>query len=237
MMKRLWIISLAAVLLAGCGVSPGAENTLSRIEEMEMIETKQTDDSAISNDGKTASDSENLPGTLLFDFSPGNEVWSSVDDNVMGGVSSSGGQILDSGALLFSGTMSLENNGGFSSLRSPWSPIDLSGEDGVLIRVLGDGNIYRLRIYTTATGRDIAYNSFFETEDGEWTTVYIPFSIMVPTYRGFQVSVGELDSAAISSFGFMLSDKQEGAFSLQVDWIRSVTEAELFPGSMPSSSG
>lgn len=176
---------------------------------------------------------DGLPGVLLYDFGPETEPWTSVDDNVMGGVSSSRGRIQQDGTLNFSGNMSLENFGGFSSLRSPWAPIDLSGSDGLLIRVQGDGNIYRLRIRTTATGRDIAYNSFFETLNGEWSTVYIPFETMVPTYRGFQTSSGPLDPATISSFGFMLSDKQPGGFSLLVDWIRAVSEEEVFPQGVP----
>jgi monofunctional biosynthetic peptidoglycan transglycosylase len=129
----------------------------------------------------------------------------------------------------------LENNGGFSSIRSPYNPIDLSSSDGLLIRILGDGQIYRLRIWTTDTGRDIAYNSFFETQQGQWTTVYIPFETMVPTFRGFRTNSGPLDSANVSSIGFMLSDKQPGEFSLLVDWIRAVAEEEIFPEGIPKS--
>jgi hypothetical protein len=50
---------------------------------------------------------------------------------------------------------------------------------------------------------------------------------MVPTYRGFVMNVDQLDNANISSFGFMLSDKQPGEFGLQVDWIRAVSQEEL----------
>jgi hypothetical protein len=75
----------------------------------------------------------------------------------------------------------------------------------------------------------VAYNSFFETEKDAWTTVYIPLETMVPTRFGFQVPAGELDPSRISSFGFMLSDKQEGEFALQVDWIRAVAEEEVLP--------
>jgi monofunctional biosynthetic peptidoglycan transglycosylase len=146
----------------------------------------------------------------------------------MGGVSSSRGQILDEGVLLFSGTMSLENNGGFASLRSNWAEVDLSGSDGLLIRVLGDGKIYRMRVRTTETGRNVSYNSFFETEKDQWSTVYIPFNTMVPTIMGFRTNNGELNPGTISSFGFMLSDKQPGEFALIVDWIRAVAEEEIF---------
>ena len=223
MMWKLLIAGIVGLLIAGCTVSPSPENTLSGDPlEDEMVESAQE---------------ANLPGTLLFDFGPDSESWFSVDDNVMGGISSSLGTIQEDGTLLFSGTMSLDNNGGFSSIRSPYNPIDLSGSDGLLIRVLGDGNIYRLRIWSTDTGRDIAYNSFFETQDGQWVTVYIPFETMVATFRGFQTGSGPLDPGTISSVGFMLSDKQPGEFALEVDWIRSVTEREVFPEGIPGSEG
>jgi hypothetical protein len=50
---------------------------------------------------------------------------------------------------------------------------------------------------------------------------------MVPTYRGFVTPDSPLNPASIGSFGFMLSDKQPGEFSLQVDWILGVTEEAL----------
>ena len=228
-MKRIWITTIILLALAGCAVAPDQDNMSINIEEneMESVTENQPTDQVV----------EELPGVLLFDFEAGSENWFTVDDDVMGGVSSSGSQLLDSGTLLFSGTMSLDNNGGFSSIRSPWNPIDLSGKDGVIVRVLGDGQIYRLRIRTTETGRDVAYNSFFETSAGEWTVVYIPFNTMVPTRFGFQVPAGELNPASISSFGFMLSDKQEGEFALEVDWIRAVEEIEILPDGRPGTDG
>ncbi len=168
-----------------------------------------------------------LPGAEVLTFVPGEVGWFTVDDDVMGGVSSSTVSFAESSTMFFSGTMSLENNGGFSSVRSDWSPTDLSWADGVMVRVLGDGKVYRLRIRTAETGREISYNAFFETTPEAWAVAYIPFAEMVPTYRGFVMDVGALDAANIGSFGFMLSDKQPGEFALQVDWIRAVREGDL----------
>jgi hypothetical protein len=145
----------------------------------------------------------------------------------MGGVSSSTVDILEPNILSFSGTMSLANNGGFSSVRSEWQPIDLRGYDGILLSVLGDGKYYRLRIRSATTGSEISYNAIFETSADSWELIYIPFAEMVPTYRGFTMSVAELDTANIGSFGFMLSDKQPGEFGLQVDWMRAVSLEDL----------
>ena len=177
--------------------------------------------------GTLAPVSPALPGIELFNFVAGEPRWYTVDDNVMGGVSNSNVAIAEPDYLSFSGMMSLENNGGFASARSEWQPIDLSNSDGILLRVLGDGNSYRLRIRTAATERNISYNALFDTTPNNWQPVYIPFADMVPTYFGYVLDVGPIDKASIGSFGFMLSDKQPGEFELLVDWMRAVTEEEL----------
>jgi monofunctional biosynthetic peptidoglycan transglycosylase len=175
----------------------------------------------------TLNEGSALPGRELFSFAAGEPAWYTVDDVVMGGVSSSSVEIIEPKILFFSGSISLENNGGFSSVRSDWNIVDLSGYDGVLLRVLGDGKVYRLRIRTEEMGGDIAYNGAFETKPDQWIQVYVPFAKMVPTYRGILMDVGQLDVTSIGSFGFILSDKQPGDFELQVDWIRAVSEDEL----------
>lgn len=167
-----------------------------------------------------------IPGVELFDFSGTGPGWYTVNDDVMGGVSNSTVDIIEQD-LSFSGTMSLENNGGFSSIRSEWIPIDLSDFDGVLLRVLGDDKSYRFRVRSVETGRNISYNAVFQTTSDKWEIVYIPFADMVPTYFGAEAGVDKLDTSSISSFGFMLSDKQPGDFELRVDWIRVVSEREL----------
>lgn len=168
-----------------------------------------------------------LPGVEIFSFQGDEPSWYTVDDDVMGGISSSNVDTLDSEFLRFFGTMSLDNNGGFSSVRSAWSEIDLSEYDGLLLRVYGDGKIYRFRIRSATVGSEISYNALFETNSDAWGVVYVPFESMIPTYRGFIMDVDALDTASIGSFGFMLSDKQPGEFELKIDWIRAVNEAEL----------
>jgi len=175
----------------------------------------------------TPNEESALPGRELFSFAPGEPTWYTVDDVVMGGVSSSRFEIVEPNTLFFSGSISLENNGGFSSIRSNWNIVDLSGFDGILLRVLGDGKVYRLRIRTEETGGDIAYNGAFETMPDKWIQVYLPFAKMVPTYRGIVMNEEQLDVTSIGSFGFMLSDKQSGDFELKVDWIRAVSEDEI----------
>ena len=74
--------------------------------------------------------------------------WRVVDDGVMGGLSQGKREIGDDGILRFFGTLSLENNGGFSSLRTGNVRMDLGGADGIVLRVKGDGRTYQLRFST-----------------------------------------------------------------------------------------
>jgi len=73
------------------------------------------------------------PGRLrpLLDFtlpeSP--RLWQAVNDGVMGGVSQGRFRITDARTMEFSGNLSLENNGGFASVRTkPTTPGRSSGK-------------------------------------------------------------------------------------------------------------
>lgn len=232
---HLLLLSLL-IAISGC-VQP---DTLQPLPSPEPEPTTHPVDSASAADTteQTSPAAETLPGLPLFLFEEGEPAWYTVDDDVMGGVSDSnvsrlfvqsgsGDDPTETYRLRFAGTMSLENNGGFSSARSDWMPVNLSGYDGILLRVLGDGNSYRLRIRTTEFGSNISYNALFRTEAEQWRLAYVPFDAMVPTRFGFRMDVGPLDPTTVASFGFMLSDNQPGEFSLQVDWMRAITRADL----------
>jgi hypothetical protein len=251
-MRYVIFILLLSMLLIGCTTDiPLSTAVMTDIAQTETDATMTPSPSMNASDTPAAFpvESENanrlsptpeptvapLPGVNLFTFAGKEPGWYTVDDDVMGGVSSSTVSIIEPSLLSFSGNMSLENNGGFSSVRSDWSPTNLSNADGVLLKVLGDGNQYRLRIRTASAGRGVSYNALFQTQPETWSYVYVPFKDMVPTYRGFLMDVGELDTSSIGSFGFMLSDKQPGEFNLLVDWIRAVSEKEIRPSSSPDS--
>ena len=57
---------------------------------------------------------------ILFDFTGADAAkeWQTINDGVMGGVSDGKFKITDKKTLEFYGTLSLENNGGFASVRS-----------------------------------------------------------------------------------------------------------------------
>ncbi len=68
--------------------------------------------------------------------------WQIVDDGVMGGLSKGKFDISGKQTLKFSGNLSLKNNGGFSSIRSKRTTMDLSEFKGIKMRVKGDGRTW-----------------------------------------------------------------------------------------------
>jgi len=148
--------------------------------------------------------------------------WRIVDDGVMGGLSSGKCEIGKDGMLRFFGTLSLENNGGFSSLRTGNVNMDLSGADGVVLRVKGDGRTYQLRFSTDAEhrGREVSFQAGFQTTKGEWTEAKVPFTRFTGSWRGIGLPDKAFDPARIRRLGLQLADKKAGPFELRVDWIR-----------------
>lgn len=157
----------------------------------------------------------------VFDFSrTAAEEWVPVNDDVMGGVSSSRFRQSAEGFATFEGTMSLENNGGFASARGVVDEGTLAGASRMVLRVRGDGQRYQLRLRMGSRFDGIAYAAEFETVRGEWTTVSIPLRSFEPTFRGFRPrNAPPLDAGDVRQIGIMLTDKQDGPFRIDVEWI------------------
>jgi len=146
--------------------------------------------------------------------------WTIVNDGVMGGRSASNLELTDAGTVSFSGYLSLANNGGFASTRAIFDYLDLTGFAGIAIRVKGDGRSYQLRIRTNGRFDGVAYAHGFSTTAGEWTEVFMPFSEFRPTFRGrVPKGMGPLDPSSIRQIGFLIGDKVEGPFELEISWI------------------
>lgn len=160
----------------------------------------------------------------VLDFSRehDSEGWRIVNDDVMGGLSTSQMQATRSGTALFKGDLSLENNGGFASVRRLLDELDLSDYAGITIRVRGDGRPYQVRLRTDRRFDGVTYRAIFATERNQWTTVKLPFSEFKPTYRGrFLPGVEPLDTAHLQQLAFMVADKKEGSFQLEIEWVKA----------------
>jgi len=145
-----------------------------------------------------------------------------VNDGVMGGVSSSAFAVTDTGTGVFRGEVSLENNGGFASVRLQPLVHDLTGSDAFMVKTRGDGHTYKF-IVRTDTGYDgVNYRNVFQTRSGIWQEHWLPFAEFVPTIRGrILTGMPALNPANIETVGFLISDQQAGPFQLEVAWIKA----------------
>ena len=150
--------------------------------------------------------------------------WQTVNDGVMGGVSE--GQFkISNQTMEFFGTLSLENNGGFTSVRSRPAKLGLEKGDTLLARVRGDGREYTLNLYVPRPRTAFSYRWIFKTQKNEWVEMRAPLDKFVATSFGRAVPNEPLNPADVNAIGFLLSDKQAGPFKLEVEWIK-VTKSE-----------
>lgn len=158
----------------------------------------------------------------LFQFTGehADQAWASTNDGVMGGLSQGSSSIVADG-LHFSGRLSLENNGGFSSV-STNVKLDLSAAKGVRLKVLGDGRTYLIRFQSDAVYRErwpVNFGAEFQTTAGEWIEVFVPFAELTQSWRGRQFTEYTFNAQDIRRMTLMLADKQSGPFELKVAWI------------------
>lgn len=166
---------------------------------------------------------EEEPRLVMYEFSRSSDAneWRTINDTVMGGVSSSTFRTPGDGIGVFAGHVSLENYGGFASVRSRPKFRDLSEWQGVALRVRGDGRSYKLGLKTDASWDSVIYQASFQTVAGQWMEVRLPFNTCcAPSFRGQDVpDAPALNPARIFQISLMISEKQEGPFQLEIDWI------------------
>ncbi len=165
-----------------------------------------------------------MPTLLITDFTSDSADlgWYVVNDNVMGG-RSEGDFRIEGGELIFTGRTNT-NGGGFSSIRSKALQLDLSNYEGIQLHVRGDGRRYTWRLTTDVSwrGRAISYWAEFETSEGKWTRISIPFASFVPRFRGSQLDAPELDPGKVTGMGLMIYDNQDGVFELRVESVKAL---------------
>jgi NADH dehydrogenase [ubiquinone] 1 alpha subcomplex assembly factor 1 len=156
---------------------------------------------------------------IIFDFNANSDIsnWTTVDDVVMGGGSRGNFKINDYGNGEFYGTVSLENNGGFSSLRHRFSSMDVKGFKEVIIKVKGDGKKYQFRVKDNSSNSH-SFITSFETS-GAWQTIHIQLSEMYPAFRGRTLSIGNFSSESIEEIAFLIGNKTAENFKLEIDTV------------------
>ena len=156
---------------------------------------------------------------MIFNFDSDKDIrqWQVVDDVVMGGRSSGSFEVNRDGHGVFSGRVSLENNGGFSSVRYRFKRISTIGHTKVVLRLKGDGKSYQFRMKAHASD----YYSYIYTfnTSREWETIEIPLADMYPAFRGRILDIGNFDQDGIEEIGFLIGNKKAENFTLLIDSI------------------
>tara|TARA_R110001583_G_scaffold92576_1_gene235158 strand:- start:117 stop:719 length:603 start_codon:yes stop_codon:yes gene_type:complete len=157
---------------------------------------------------------------LMIDFTEPDSLdsWRITNDGVMGGKSK--GQLLwQQGTAIFAGYISLDNNGGFSSVFHPTALL-ASELDTVTINVAGDGLTYQLRMIVKLDGYRLAYKHDFNTVAGQKETLSFKLADFQASFRGRIISdAPRLQSKEIREVGFLVTRKVAGAFSLAISSI------------------
>lgn len=149
--------------------------------------------------------------------------WQIVNDSVMGGVSDSSMTMANTVAR-FNGVVSLENNGGFASVRTRPAQLELPPDRNTfVIRVRGDGNTYKFTARRGESMDGINYQLEFKTQENEWQEIRLPMKEFKASWRGRPLpEEPELKPSAVVSIGFLIASEQSGPFRLEIDWIKAV---------------
>ena len=160
---------------------------------------------------------------VLFDFSGADAVkeWQTINDGVMGGVSEGDVKTTEKKTLEFYGTLSLENNGGFASVRSKAKKLGLEKGDTLVVRVRGDGREYSMYLHVPRLLVAFSYRASVQTKKDEWIEIKLPLDKFESTSFGRLVKdAGPVDPQEVNGLGFLLGDKKAGPFKVEVEWIK-----------------
>ena len=236
MSKRLKMVTglLGISLVVACGSSSDettsslASTTIQPIATTTAVETSVATTSTLPSTTLPPTTSPSVPtSTVLFDFSNQDETsdWFNQNDTVMGGVSDSTTTWVD-GQLVFSGNLSLDNNGGFTSTFGPINdqlPTLMSGAKAIVVTARGDGKTYLMQIrnydntryiqrFTTVADVEQDYVlPLADFESVDWRLSVIP-------------NAAPIDTTTIGQLGFYLLDKQVGPFEIAISMIRTSAE-------------
>ncbi len=156
---------------------------------------------------------------VLFDFKAGSDLdgWRIQDDGVMGGLSKGSFGFNQDGYAVFSGHVSIENDGGFSSVQKYFNPIDVSAYRTAFVRLKGDGKSYRFIVESDQTDRHYYVHEFPTT--GDWQTVQVPLRTMYPMRRGDRLNIPDYPGKTLAQVRFMIANGKAEAFRLEVEKI------------------
>ena len=160
-----------------------------------------------------------ITSPLIFDFNKKSDIqnWRIVDDVVMGGRSSGNFRLNAEGHGVFEGEISLENNGGFSSVRCGFEKVQIKDNTKINIKLRGDGKKYQFRIKSN-TGDYYSFIMPFSTS-GKWQEIEIPLKDMYPSFRGRRLDMPNFSNGYFKEIAFLIGNKKSEKFKLIIDKI------------------
>ena len=210
---KLLLSTLAISLLSAC--ASDAATTTSTVTATTMTATTMTATIAPTTTMRSTT-------SVLFDFSDPSSAtdWFNQNDTVMGGVSDSASTWVD-GHLVFSGNLSLDNNGGFTSTFGPIDeqlPALMSGANAIVVTARGDSQTYLMQIRNSDNTRYI--QRFTTVADSEQSYI-LPIADFVSVDWRLSPIAGAapMDIGNIVQIGFYLLDKQVGPFEIAISSI------------------
>ena len=166
-----------------------------------------------------------MVNVLRFDTVAACAPWQPIDDRVMGGLSSSRLRFDEAGWAVFEGEVSLQNQGGFASvragMRAGMRALARQGVAGYGLTVRGDGRSYKFSVRTETSFDGMSYQASFQPAVDSWSEITVLVASMRPTLRGRLVPrAPRLQPERVCQLGWMVADGKAGPFALA---IRQVT--------------
>lgn len=153
---------------------------------------------------------------VIFQFSKISDIssWKVLGDSVMGGRSNGTFKLNENGNGVYTGKVSLENNGGFSILKHKFDKINVLGFSKIIFKIKGDGKKYQFRIKDSSDNSH-SYVKSFET-NGDIELIEVGLNSMYPTFRGRNLDKPNFSSNTIEEVAILIGNKKEENFQLEI---------------------
>ncbi|WP_077403818.1 CIA30 family protein [Cellulophaga omnivescoria] len=154
-----------------------------------------------------------MKNNINFIHTTDSKEWHTITDAVMGGVSKSNFKIATDNLGVFSGYVSLENNGGFAMVKHCTS-LHCKNYSTICITLKGDGKVYQIRIKENTATKHWFIAPF--TTNGDWQTIEIKLNNMYAMFRGNKVDIPNFNAENINEIAFLIGNKTVEDFKLEL---------------------
>lgn len=148
--------------------------------------------------------------------------WIKINDGVMGGLSQSNIEYT-ANSIIFSGNVSLDNNGGFVSLRANWGEYDLTKYKGIKIKYRSVGQTFGFMIENRRRFYYPYYIAELEASE-DWQEIEILWSDLNEYKIGRKTGKKITDEflRSVIRFGFINTSKKASDFRFEIDYIEFI---------------